>query len=208
MLPEPACRSCRGAGRNDRIAPRSSTNAGGTVCMRRGAKRVVLRSSNSMPNLASQMRVAFSSMAWNTGSSSPGDAEMTLSTSRGRGLLLQRLGEIVGALAQFVEQPRVLDGDDACAAKFCTSSICLSVNGPNLLAVDHDGADQFVVLEHRHDHSVRTPARLSSARSGSRSMIGACRHRHGRARLLVVRTSEIRQGDAAVGRPARVANST
>ena len=30
----------------------------------------------------------------------------------GRGLLLQRLAEIVGALAQLVEQPRVLDGDD------------------------------------------------------------------------------------------------
>ena len=27
-------------------------------------------------------------------------------------LLLQQLGEIVGTLAQFVEQPRVLDGDD------------------------------------------------------------------------------------------------
>ena len=35
----------------------------------------------------------------------------------------------VGALAQFVEQPRVLDGDDAWAAKFVTSSICLSVKG-------------------------------------------------------------------------------
>ena len=34
-----------------------------------------------MPNLASQMRVAFSSMASNTGSSSPGELEMTPSTS-------------------------------------------------------------------------------------------------------------------------------
>ena len=34
--------------------------------------------SNRLPNLASQMRVAFSSMAWNTGSSSPGELEMTL----------------------------------------------------------------------------------------------------------------------------------
>ena len=42
---------------------------------------------------------------------SPGELAMTFSTSRGRGLLLQRLGQIVGALAQFVEQPRVLDGD-------------------------------------------------------------------------------------------------
>ena len=48
----------------------------------------------------------------NTGSSSPGELEMTLQHLRGRGLLLQRLGEIVGALAQLVEQPRVLDGDD------------------------------------------------------------------------------------------------
>ncbi len=31
---------------------------------------------------------------------------------RRRRLLLQRLGQIVGALAQLVEQPRVLDGDD------------------------------------------------------------------------------------------------
>ena len=47
---------------------------------------------------------------------------MTLSTSDGGGLLLQRL-------AQLVEQPRVLDGDDGLAAKFWTSSICLSVKG-------------------------------------------------------------------------------
>ena len=44
-----------------------------------------------MPNVAPQMRVAFSSMAWNTGSSSPGELEMTLQHLRGRGLLLQRL---------------------------------------------------------------------------------------------------------------------
>ena len=31
---------------------------------------------------------------------------------RRRGLLLQRLCEVVGALAQFGQQPRVLDGDD------------------------------------------------------------------------------------------------
>src|SRR6266436_2106565 len=34
-----------------------------------------------MPNLASQMRVALSSMAWNTGSTSPGEPEMTPRTS-------------------------------------------------------------------------------------------------------------------------------
>ena len=52
-------------------------------------------------------------MASKTGSSSPGELElMTCSTSDVAGLLLQRLGQIVGALAQFIEQPRVLDGDN------------------------------------------------------------------------------------------------
>src|SRR5262249_49814148 len=36
---------------------------------------------------------------------------------RGRGLLLQRFREIVGALAQLIEQPRVLDGDDGLSGK-------------------------------------------------------------------------------------------
>ena len=58
-----------------------------------------------MPNLASQMRAAFSSMAWNTGSRSPGELEMTCSTSEVAVCSLQRL-------AQLVEQARVLDGDD------------------------------------------------------------------------------------------------
>ena len=43
---------------------------------------------------------------------------------RGGGLLLERL-----EFAQFVEQSRVLDGDDGLRAKFCTNSICLSVKG-------------------------------------------------------------------------------
>ena len=51
------------------------------------------------------MRVALTSMASNTGSSSPGDELMTLRTS-----------DVAVCCsndsAQFVEQPRVLDGDD------------------------------------------------------------------------------------------------
>ena len=82
-----------------------------------------------MPNLAPQMRVAFSSMAWNTGSSSPGELEMTLSTSdvavccssdsvRSSVRWRSSLSSRVFSMAM-----------TACAAKFCTSSICLSVNG-------------------------------------------------------------------------------
>ena len=66
---------------------------------------------NKLPNVASQMRVAFANMALKTGSSSPGELADDLKHLRGRRLLLQRLREIVGALAQLVEQARVLDGD-------------------------------------------------------------------------------------------------
>ena len=44
-------------------------------------ERISFGSEQRLPNLASQMRVAFSSMALNTGSSSPGELEMTFSTS-------------------------------------------------------------------------------------------------------------------------------
>src|SRR5262245_34930169 len=59
---------------------RFSANAGGTLCI------ATIRNespslNSSVPNLASLSRVAFSSMAWNTGSSSPGELEMTPSTS-------------------------------------------------------------------------------------------------------------------------------
>ena len=45
----------------------------------------------------------------------------------------------------------------AWAAKFLTSSICLSVNGRYLLAVDDDRADQIILLEHWHRKMVRAP---------------------------------------------------
>ena len=71
-------------------------------------------------------------MALNTGCSSPGDAanEVAQHISSTRGLLFQR------ELAQLVEQPRVLDGDNGLAAKSVTSSICFSVNERTVLTVD------------------------------------------------------------------------
>ena len=43
--------------------------------------KVAALKQNRLPTLASQMRVAFSSIALNTGSSSPGELEMTRKTS-------------------------------------------------------------------------------------------------------------------------------
>ena len=51
--------------------------------------------------------------------------------------------------AQFVQQPRVLDGDHGLGGEVLHQLDLLVGEGPDLLAVDDDGADQFVVLEHR-----------------------------------------------------------
>src|ERR1700693_3884677 len=69
---------------------------------------------------------------------------------RRRRLLLQRLAEIVGALAQFVEQPRVLDGDDGLGSEVLHQLDLLVGEGTNLLPIDDDGADQHIVIEHRY----------------------------------------------------------
>src|SRR5512132_1646663 len=69
---------------------------------------------------------------------------------RGRRLLLQRLGEIVRALAQLVEQPRVLDGDDGLRSEVLEKLDLLVVERSDLLAVDVDRPDEPVLLEHRY----------------------------------------------------------
>ena len=50
-----------------------------------------------------------SSIASNTGPSSPGEALITLQHFRGRGLLLQRFGKFARALLFGFEQPHILD---------------------------------------------------------------------------------------------------
>ena len=84
-----------------------------------------------MPNFAPQMRVAFSSIALNTGSSSPGELEMTCSTSEVA--VCCSAGEIVGALAQLAEQPRVLDGDDGLRGEVLHQLDLLVGERPHLL---------------------------------------------------------------------------
>ena len=46
-----------------------------------------------------------------------------------RAQFLDRAAKLIGALAQLIEQPRVLDGDYRLISKIVTNSICLSVNG-------------------------------------------------------------------------------
>ena len=75
-------------------------------------------------------------MVENTGSISTGRTADNLKYLRRRSLLLQRLGEVGGALAQFVEQPRVLDGDDGLGSEVLDELDLLVGKGANFLAVD------------------------------------------------------------------------
>ena len=79
--------------------------------------------------MASQMRVAFDNMAWNTGSSSPGELEMTFRTSE-VAVCCSSASERSSVRWCSSLSSRVFSmAMTACAAKFLTSSICLSVNG-------------------------------------------------------------------------------
>src|SRR5215467_1642993 len=73
-------RAVSGGGRRSSSRLRASAYAGGALC-NATARNKSPSQSQSVPNLASQMRVAFASIAWNTGSSSPGELEITPSTS-------------------------------------------------------------------------------------------------------------------------------
>ena len=82
---------------------RASASAGGVLCVPTRCKASPSQR-KIFPNLASQIRTAFCSMASNTGWRSPGELLMTWSTSD---VAVCCSSEF----AQFVEQPRVLDGD-------------------------------------------------------------------------------------------------
>ena len=101
---------------------RSSTKTDGVLCA--VARRNTSPSRRYMfPNLASQMRTAFSSMASNTGSNSPGDELMTLRTSE---VAVCCCSDSRSSFSRRVFSIAMM----ACLAKFLSNSICLSLNDP------------------------------------------------------------------------------
>ena len=88
----------------------------------------LLREGTNVPNLASQSRVAFASMVWNTGSSSPGELEITCSTSE-VAVCCSSASEIVVRWRSSLNRRVFSMAMTAWLAKFLTSAICLSVNG-------------------------------------------------------------------------------
>src|SRR6266516_367163 len=134
-------RAVRGPGR---CGPRcqNSANAGGTPSIAAASTASPLKR-NRTPKLASQVRVAFASMAWNTGlqvARRTGDYVQHL---RGRGLLQQRF-------AQLVEQARILDRDDGLTGEVCDQLDLLLGEWPDVGAIDCNAANRLILPEHRH----------------------------------------------------------
>src|ERR1700747_363936 len=110
---------------------------------------------------------AFLSMAWNTGSSSPGELEMTRNTSavavcrsnaspralvRCRNSLSSRVFSMAmdGLFREIAYQLNLLVGE-----------------GPHLLAVNADHADELVLLQHRNGHKGPRTAVFCDRRVGA-----------------------------------------
>ena len=108
-------------GANDRLAL-IAFGQGGRYAMPRDRPKPIGLGQPENPNLASQMRIAFSSMAWNTGSRSPGELEMTCSTSE---VAVCCCSNSRDSLSRRVFSMAMT----AWRAKFWTSSICFSVKG-------------------------------------------------------------------------------
>ena len=88
------------------------------------------------------MRVAFSNIAWNTGSNSPGELEMTLRTSE-VAVCCSSDSATRGTLLQFVEEPRVLDRDDRLLGEGLYQLDLLIGKTPELFPVNADDADRL-----------------------------------------------------------------
>ena len=68
-------------------------------------------------------------------------------------------------LPQLAEQPRVFNGDDGLRGKILHQFDLLFGEWTNLLAIDREGADHLILLEHR-DHKERANAKNLDGRHG------------------------------------------
>ena len=118
----------------DRPAARSPAAwpaaVGGRARRRRGRRRP--RRGRSAPRSVPHRRAALSAMVSSTCCRSVGARLIAASTSRGRRLLLQGLGERAVALLQLLEQPGVLDGDHGLVGEGLQQRDLLLGEGPRL----------------------------------------------------------------------------
>src|SRR5262249_42323780 len=78
----------------------------------------------------------------------------------GCSLLFQRLGEIVGALAQFLEQSRVLDGDDGLRGEVFDQFDLLVGEAAYLLPIYANSTNELIILQHRDPNQRPRPSQF------------------------------------------------
>src|SRR5262249_10242092 len=88
------------------------------------------------------------SIMLNTRFSSPGELEMTFSTSEVAVCCSSASLRSIGALAQLVEQACILDSDDGLGGKVLHQLDLLVGEGADLLAINNNCANQVVGVEH------------------------------------------------------------
>ena len=139
-LREPRNRQCRPLrGRIFGCCRRRSVNAASPCTAT--ARKPSPSQSIKLPNFASQIRVAFSRMALNTGFSSLGELEMTCNTSDVAVCCVNESRSSLSNRAFWI-------ATTACAAKLFTNSICFSGKWTHFLPIHHDRADELLLVEH------------------------------------------------------------
>ena len=103
-----------------------------------------------MPKLASQMRVAFSSMVSNTRLQFARRARDDAQHLRGRGLLFQRLAQLLRSFLHVVEQPHVLDGDHRLVGEGLNQFNLFLSKPANYAADQNYHADRASISQERH----------------------------------------------------------
>ena len=137
-----ACSATAGPGRGCVLAQNSAKPAG-TPRMRHGMKALAIDKLQSMPNAASHSRIAFSSIASNTGVEIAGRGVDHLQHLGGRGLLLQRL-------ALLGQQPRILDRDHRLIGEGADKFDLPVGKRLDPLAREQDDADRLAFAQQRH----------------------------------------------------------
>ena len=150
------------------------------VCRRRVVRTrqhetILHQRGKEVPNLASQMRAAFSSMAWNTGCSSPGELTMTSAPPRSRSAARAIRTARACAPAPRRTAARSRSRSPPGRRRWSTSSICLSVNGRTAARCRRGRRCSCPLAQQRHAQhgAVRSPTLC-------RLQVGCIRGRRGR----------------------------
>ncbi len=77
----------------------------------------------------------------------------------GRGLLMQRLGQLAGTRLHLVEQPHVVDRDHRLLGECLQQRDLLVAERPPLHPGDDDRSDRLVLAQHRHGKLAAEPGR-------------------------------------------------